>query len=84
MKRSEEIIFAVKTISPKEDDIVIIKSGNNLGAIALVELEDFLDSIKCKAIFIKQNDTIEDMCTASEEELKKIGLMRIPKETNGS
>lgn len=82
MTRSEEIIFAVKTISPKKGDIVVI-SGDCIDKRTKHELGDYF--LKMGLMGVLAIGKIDDISLADESELKEMGLMRIPeKETNGS
>ena len=82
MKRSEEIIFAVKTISPKEDDVIIVNMyGRAPSKMIKNELRGFFKRMNLKAILIDSRTLITDISIADDEFLKKLGLMKIPKET---
>lgn len=81
MKRSEEIIFSVKTISPKEGDIVIVNMyGTHIEKRLKHELCEYFQKMNLRAILVDGSKSISDIALANDEALKKVGLMRIPNE----
>lgn len=82
MTRSEEIIFAVKKISPKAGDIVIINMyGTHIQKRLKHELVEYFQKMELRAILVDGSQSISDISLANDEALKKVGLMKIPKET---
>ena len=83
MERLEEVKILIEKISPKEDDIIIVKfDSEHVQKKILADLRLFFKKIKRFAILSTYNG-IKDVVIASDKELANIGLMRIPKETNG-
>lgn len=79
VKRSEEIIFAVKTLSPKEGDIIVLSINKwDYTKKMQAQLANFFNEIKVKAITLSPSSKLEDIRICSDEELTNIGLMKIP------